>query len=271
MTAEKPLVVLPLYARDWLTGTRLMTPSERGIYMDLLCYQWELGALPADPEDLALLIGCRLEEFKRAWLKVAPKFQTVDGQLSNVRLESERRKAEAQRARRRAGAEETNRKRWASESLSDAPSDSLSDAPSESPSVSPPTPTPTPTPTSSDSPKNLSRTGARYAALPLHTAIVALYHELLPAMPKVKVWTDRRRKSLDARIRERVSEGKPADQPQYWRGFFEQVAASEFLTGRTGTWQADLEWLIRPENFAKVIEGRYANRSTTSEGVAHVG
>jgi hypothetical protein len=38
------------------------------------------------------------------------------------------------------------------------------------------------------------------------------------------------------------------------------VAESDLLCGRKGEWRADLEWLLRPENFLKVIEGRYAPR-----------
>ena len=45
-------------------------------------------------------------------------------------------------------------------------------------------------------------------------------------------------------------------------GFFEKVAASEFLCGRSVDFTADLEWLLRPENFLKTIEGRYDKRAT---------
>jgi len=43
--------------------------------------------------------------------------------------------------------------------------------------------------------------------------------------------------------------------------FFGYVAASDFLTGRDGKWPGcDLAWLVKAENFAKVIEGKYENR-----------
>jgi len=47
---------------------------------------------------------------------------------------------------------------------------------------------------------------------------------------------------------------------EFWRKFFSYVNQSDFLRGADGTWQADLEWLIRPTNFVKVIEGKYHNR-----------
>ena len=100
--------------------------------------------------------------------------------------------------------------------------------------------------------------------------MIAAYHEILPDLPRVKMWSKRRAQALGARIRERCKEGKQADTIGYWRSFFEQVAASPFLCGRSTDFRADLEWLIRPENFAKVIEGRYASLgSSNGNGAVH--
>jgi hypothetical protein len=107
-----------------------------------------------------------------------------------------------------------------------------------------------------------SKSSRAHARPALHRTIIEIYHELLPGLPKVKSWTPKRASALDARIRERLADGKAADQPDYWRRFFEQVADSAFLTGDNPRgWRPDLEWLIRPENFAKTIEGRYAGNS----------
>jgi hypothetical protein len=99
-----------------------------------------------------------------------------------------------------------------------------------------------------------------------HEEVIKAYHELLPEAPQVKVWSKKRRQALDARIRERCKDGKPAATIDYWRGFFEKVAASDFLCGRATSFVASLEWLLRPENFLKVIEGNYANRSNGARG-----
>jgi hypothetical protein len=94
-----------------------------------------------------------------------------------------------------------------------------------------------------------------------HNQVIEAYHELCPDLPRVKGWSDKRRRSLDARIRERCKDGKPADQLSYWETFFrEQVAASDFLSGRKTDFRCDLEWLLGPQNFLKTIEGKYANR-----------
>jgi hypothetical protein len=45
--------------------------------------------------------------------------------------------------------------------------------------------------------------------------------------------------------------------------FFDHVSGSRFLTGRADSkpgvppFCADLEWLMRPTNWAKVVEGKY--------------
>jgi hypothetical protein len=94
----------------------------------------------------------------------------------------------------------------------------------------------------------------------LHEQIVATYHEILPELPAVRDWPERRRRKLEARIAERVRAGKPADKPEYWRALFAQVHASDFLCGRKSDWRCPgLEWLLEPKNFTKVIEGAYRN------------
>ena len=123
----------------------------------------------------------------------------------------------------------------------------------------------------SDSRPRRARTKERpaYEGREFHAQVIRAYHETLPELPAVKVWSETRRKALNARIRERCKDGKPADTVDYWRKLFESVAASDFLCGhatpRDGRqpFRADLEWLLRPENFAKVIEGRYMGGRAT--------
>ena len=88
-----------------------------------------------------------------------------------------------------------------------------------------------------------------------HQEIINLYHEILPELPQVKVWNETRQRLLRARWRE-DPERQNLD---WWRQFFEYVRESDFLMGRVvgkdgSFFQADLEWLIRPNNFVKVIE-----------------
>lgn len=92
-----------------------------------------------------------------------------------------------------------------------------------------------------------------------HQQIIDAYHELLPTCTPVRVWNDQRK----ALLRQRWREDAKRQRIEWWRKFFAYVADSEFLTGRGQTipgrepFVADLEWLIRPQNFAKVVEGKY--------------
>jgi hypothetical protein len=87
-----------------------------------------------------------------------------------------------------------------------------------------------------------------------HETIIGLYHQVLPTMPSVKVWTEKRRKLLQARWREDVKR----QDLDYWERFFGYVAKSDFLCGRTDKpFNCDLEWMLNASNFVKIIEGRY--------------
>lgn len=90
-----------------------------------------------------------------------------------------------------------------------------------------------------------------------HQEIIDLYHENCPTMARVRDWTDKRRKALQARWRENPDR----QNIDWWKGFFDYVNASDFLSGRSGKFSCDLEWLTTSGNFVKVIEGRYENRS----------
>jgi 5-methylcytosine-specific restriction endonuclease McrA len=104
-----------------------------------------------------------------------------------------------------------------------------------------------------------------------HEAVVGAYHELLPDHPRVVQWTDSRQALLRKRWRELAvydaKRGKAwpdtAAGVARFRKFFAFVGESRFLTGRTKAtgdrppFVADLEWLLRPTNFLKVVEGKF--------------
>jgi hypothetical protein len=90
-----------------------------------------------------------------------------------------------------------------------------------------------------------------------HDSIVDLYHEVLPNLPRIKEWTPSRQSLLRARW----NENKERQSVEWWRKFFSDVSQSDFLMGKVNEFKADLEWLIRPKNFPKVLEGRYSKGS----------
>lgn len=102
-----------------------------------------------------------------------------------------------------------------------------------------------------------------------HQSVIDLYHSLCPTLPKVEVWNDVRQGYLRARWREIAADQSKTQKVttesllEWWKDFFKFVALSKFLTGRGNygkdrtPFVADLEWLVRPTNFAKIIENRY--------------
>ena len=91
----------------------------------------------------------------------------------------------------------------------------------------------------------------------LYQQIVDLYHSMCPDLPKVTKITDARRSSLHARFEE-IEEKEPGQIFATFRRLFEHVKASDFLQGKKGRgWRANFDWLMNPQNFAKVMGGTY--------------
>ena len=100
--------------------------------------------------------------------------------------------------------------------------------------------------------------------------IVALYHELMPDNPQVKVINDARKRAIRSRWSEAAkltcspfgyssrSEGLAA-----WRKFFAVCAESDFLTGKSTpqpgkpAFLADIDFLMSSAGFAKCLENKY--------------
>lgn len=95
-----------------------------------------------------------------------------------------------------------------------------------------------------------------------HSKIIDLYHANLPTMPRVVEWTPARK----TKLRTRWNEKSERQTLEWWEKFFGYVAESDFLCGRSkNEWTAcNLEWLITPSNFVKVLEGNYENRGVAA-------
>ena len=86
-----------------------------------------------------------------------------------------------------------------------------------------------------------------------HDEIISAYHEILPELPKVRVWSDKKRKELRARWRE----DKRRQSVDWWRRFFTRIRDCEFLMGAKTEWQANLGWIVQAGNFEKIMNGQY--------------
>lgn len=70
-------------------------------------------------------------------------------------------------------------------------------------------------------------------------------------MPQIKVLTQKRKAMINARIKDYGFENVILA--------INNAAASNFLNGGTGWTHCDFEWIMRPNNFIKVLEGKYNN------------
>jgi hypothetical protein len=101
-----------------------------------------------------------------------------------------------------------------------------------------------------------------------HQEILALYAEELPMLPQPRIWEGARQKNLAARWRWFVADRKAKDKPHsrqdalgFFRDLFAYIAKSDLLMGRKSGWSCDLGWIVKAENFAKIIQGNYENKN----------
>lgn len=266
----------PHHIGDYGKDTRNLSVTEHGAYRLLLDYQYATEQpIPNDLKELYRIVGAQTAPERKSVDKVAERFFPVngDGRRHNKRAEAEiaryTQRAEHNRAVGRLGGRpkkpgdnpEVTRKVTRTE-----PEGEPGDNPSQNhkPRES--------TSTSSDASHRKPATVSHGLPDCPHDKLQALYHEVLPALPRVVEWNAQRQALMRARWREQaIANGtRPGYAAEaaglaFWRRFFQHVAKSNFLCGRANptpgrkVFVADLEWLIRPTNFAKVVEGKYDN------------
>jgi len=69
--------------------------------------------------------------------------------------------------------------------------------------------------------------------------------------------TQKRATAFKARMREAVFRDHFADA-------IKRIPESDFLSGRTGKWAADVEWILKPDSVQKIMEGKYDNRQAVA-------
>ena len=105
------------YPANWRGSRRVqaMTFAERGMYLELLCEQWEAGAVPATPGACAERLGGRVKEWTSAWPKLKGCFKVDrrrDGGLINPKIDRLRREREQFIKAKRVEGLRAARKRW---------------------------------------------------------------------------------------------------------------------------------------------------------------
>jgi len=80
--ASDQKVYMPLMIGDWLKGTRGMKAEVRGVYLNLLLFQWDNGYIPSDMETLSLIDP----EIGKVWVFIKDKFvEDGPGRLKNLK------------------------------------------------------------------------------------------------------------------------------------------------------------------------------------------
>lgn len=119
--------------------------------------------------------------------------------------------------------------------------------------------------------KNRSNTSTSAAKLPTCPIdqIIAVYHEVLPNLPKVRLQTKDRAKAirkvwewvLTSTKTDGARRAETAEQALSWlRSYFERATENDFLMGRTprsgehANWQCDIDFLMTDRGMKQVIE-----------------
>ena len=72
-------------------------------------------------------------------------------------------------------------------------------------------------------------------------------------LPQIKQMSPGRRKAVKARLEENGAQSLAV--------VMKNVSESEFLQGKNGHgWHADFDWIFRPANYLKILEGNYNNK-----------
>ena len=88
--------------------------------------------------------------------------------------------------------------------------------------------------------------------------VLDLFNNICVSLPKVRSLTDTRRKRIK-------TASKAIQDIGSFEALFRMVEQSDFLAGRAGAWQCSFDWILKPANLTKIIEGNYSNRTDNSD------
>lgn len=286
---SSPTPWMKFYVRDYLNDLKVKTLSleEKGLYTDMLFIMWDNGGfLPADFSILSKILGISEKKFAKIFQKISFFFQKTETdeevfftqkrlleeldklkEISRERSQAGKKGVVAKQVNGQANAQanaQANDKQLLNTCLNFAAVDTDTDSELDSePDSEPEKELKIYSPNGESSTQGVARCP--------HGEIVALFSEVLPELPAVKVMSEAWRKTLRVRWRE----DKARQNLDWWRDYFQQVKVSDFLMGRAQgksgrpPFVATFAWLIAPSNMAKVLNGNYANHGRGSPIAAH--
>ena len=100
---------------------------------------------------------------------------------------------------------------------------------------------------------DVDTSSAKKASRTPYSEIVDVFNSYCPSLPKVERISKQRKQKIKTLYNEYGLQ-KIFD-------VFEAAERSDFLSGRSGAWRCNFDWLLNPTNFLKVLEGNYENKA----------
>lgn len=243
--SDKPYV--NFYTSDFLAGTGGMTAACKGVYITLLCQMYEAEApLGQSWDALARRCGATLPAFKKAveTLVEDGKIVVTDDGIWSPKCE----KHITLRRERQNSAKAAAKTRWEKSKEKQGKDHAGAVKPQCQPE-----PEPEPYISKEDTNVSLSISSTNDAA-----DAVRFFNEIAGQLgwSQVQKMTPQRARSLKARLAD-------CGGIEGWRGAVDRAAQSDFLSGRTSKpWTGfGFDWLVKAQNFTKLMEGNYDNRN----------
>lgn len=247
------LPYMQLYVADYLADTAHLTTEEHGAYLLLLFNYWQTGK-PLRAERLSAVTRLSNERWQDVEKTLSDFFYLQDGLWINDRVERDLEAVKSKSIKASdAGKASARAKASRKQGIVDGCSTSVeadvqrnvnhTEADTEADTSK------SPCDQQAESPDPKER-------IP-YAEIFAAYAECLPSLPQLRI-VDEQRKRM---IRLRWNADKRFQTVDFWQRFFNHVRESDFLMGRTDRpWSGCcFDWLLKPANFRKIIEGNYTN------------
>lgn len=233
--------------KDWTRDTAHLTVEEEGVYRRLLDYYYETEK-PIPNETQSVIRRLRLSGHEKAMEIILSEFFTLESDgyhqsCCDKLIASYQSKAETNRANGKKGGRPEKPKENP-DGFQDEPTDNLNHKPLT---------------TNQEEIKSSCNQQADDAKKPSeridYEAIATAFRESLSVLPQPRDITEKRKKL----IRSIVKRGGKYAEDDFFPRFFAYVSKSDFLMGRSkDPWHGCcFDWLLKPENFQKIIEGNY--------------
>ena len=90
-----------------------------------------------------------------------------------------------------------------------------------------------------------------------YQSIMDSFNRICTSQPKIKIITEPRRKAI-----KRAS--KTVEANGGFESLFQRVERSDFLSGRVKKWICGFDWILKPANLTKILEGNYDGKNGAS-------